>query len=142
MIGASRHRLLQTAGAALAVPEAAQVTDAASDFSFDFSAAVGGPITKIADRYAAEFQRDKPSIKVTPIYTGTYQDTLTIDDIRAKAKYPFGVAMLPTGKRRGSPTGVNFYLFANATRRTEGQRYGVRRDASRRLGNAGDPDLC
>ena len=42
--------------------------------------------------------------------------TGNLSNIRANAKFPFGVAMLPAGKRRGSPTGGgNFYLFANAT---------------------------
>src|SRR5271169_1269394 len=48
-----------------------------TEISFYFPVAVGGPITKIIDGYAADFQRENPSIKVTPIYAGTYQDTLT-----------------------------------------------------------------
>src|SRR4029077_5882723 len=35
-----------------------------------------------------------------------------LTNVRANAKFPFGVAMLPANKRRGSPTGGgNFYLF-------------------------------
>ena len=49
----------------------------ATEISFYFPVAVGGPITKIIDGYAADFQRENPGIKVTPIYAGTYQDTLT-----------------------------------------------------------------
>src|SRR5579872_4407153 len=77
MIQATRRRLLQTAAAALAMPAVARAADAATEISFYFPVAVGGPITKIIDAYAAEFQRENPSIKVTPIYAGTYQDTLT-----------------------------------------------------------------
>jgi len=36
--------------------------------------------------------------------------------VKANAKFPFGVAMLPSGKRRGSPTGGgNFYVFKKST---------------------------
>jgi sn-glycerol 3-phosphate transport system substrate-binding protein len=38
--------------------------------------AVGGPITKIVDGYAADFTKENPSIRVKPIYTGTYQETI------------------------------------------------------------------
>ena len=42
--------------------------------------------------------------------------TGNLANIRANAKFPFGVAMLPAGQRRGSPTGGgNFYLFKAAT---------------------------
>ena len=42
--------------------------------------------------------------------------TGNLSNIRANAKFPFGVAMLPADKRRGSPTGGgNFYLFKSAT---------------------------
>jgi sn-glycerol 3-phosphate transport system substrate-binding protein len=75
MIAASRRRLLQTV-AALTLPAVARAAEA-TEISFYFPVAVGGPITKIIDGYAADFQRDNPSIKVTPIYAGTYQDTLT-----------------------------------------------------------------
>ena len=77
MISASRRCLLRTAAATLALPAIARAADAATEISFYFPVAVGGPITKIIDGYAADFQRDNPAIKVTPIYAGTYQDTLT-----------------------------------------------------------------
>ena len=41
--------------------------------------------------------------------------TGNLSNIRANAKFPFGVAMLPRGMRRGSPTGGgNFHLFKAA----------------------------
>lgn len=43
---------------------------------FYFPVAVGGPVTKIIDGYAAEFMKANPGIKVTPIYAGTYQETI------------------------------------------------------------------
>ena len=52
--------------------------------------------------------RDFLEQKVAMIWTTTGN----LSNIRANAKFPFGVAMLPAGKRRGSPTGGgNFYLF-------------------------------
>jgi sn-glycerol 3-phosphate transport system substrate-binding protein len=42
--------------------------------------------------------------------------TGNLSNIRGNAKSPFGVAMLPADKRRGSPTGGgNFYLFKSAS---------------------------
>jgi len=43
---------------------------------FYFPVAVGGPITKLIDQYAADFNKENPSIKVSPIYAGSYQDTI------------------------------------------------------------------
>ncbi len=42
--------------------------------------------------------------------------TGNLTNVRTNAKFPFGVAMLPANKRRGSPTGGgNFYLFKKST---------------------------
>jgi sn-glycerol 3-phosphate transport system substrate-binding protein len=42
--------------------------------------------------------------------------TGNLTNVRANAKFDFGVAMLPAGKRRGSPTGGgNFYISKKAT---------------------------
>ncbi len=38
--------------------------------------AVGGPITKIIDGMATDFEKANPDIKIKPIYAGTYQETL------------------------------------------------------------------
>jgi sn-glycerol 3-phosphate transport system substrate-binding protein len=62
--------------ATLAMPAIVRA-EAGTEISFYFPVAVGGPITKIIDGYAADFQRENPGITVTPIYAGTYQDTLT-----------------------------------------------------------------
>ena len=47
-----------------------------TEISFFFPVAVGGPITKFIDEYAADFGKENPGIKVTPIYAGSYQDTI------------------------------------------------------------------
>lgn len=47
-----------------------------TEISFYYPVAVGGPITKLIDAYAAEFQKENPGIKVNPIYSGTYQESI------------------------------------------------------------------
>src|SRR5512144_653427 len=50
--------------------------------------------------------------KVAMIWTTTGNLT----NVKNNAKFDFGVAMLPAGKQRGSPTGGgNFYIFAKST---------------------------
>ena len=49
---------------------------AQTEISFYYPVAVGGPITKIVDGLAADFEKENPGIKVKPIYSGTYQETL------------------------------------------------------------------
>ena len=45
-----------------------------------------------------------------------WHTTGNLSNIRANAKFPFGVAMLPAHRRAGSPTGGgNFHLFKGAT---------------------------
>ena len=84
MTSTSRRRLLQISGTALALPAIARAADT-TEINFYFPVAVGGPINKIIDGYAADFQHDNPSIKVTPVYAGTYQDTLTKAQTALKA---------------------------------------------------------
>src|SRR5947199_2017602 len=62
------------AGSALTAPALAQGT---AEVSFFYPIAVGGPITKIIDGYAADFEKADPSIKVKPIYSGSYQESIT-----------------------------------------------------------------
>ncbi len=65
---------LALAGAAkLAAPALAQ---GQTRLNFYYPVAVGGPITKLIDTMCADFERENPSIKVQPIYTGSYQDTI------------------------------------------------------------------
>ena len=49
---------------------------AQTEVTFYFPVAVGGPITKIIDGYAADFNKENPAYKVTPVYAGTYQETI------------------------------------------------------------------
>lgn len=68
LVGAS-----STLGAAVAAPALAQGT---TDVSFFFPVAVGGPITKVIDTFAADFTKENPSIRIVPTYAGTYQETI------------------------------------------------------------------
>ena len=61
------------ASSVIAKPALAQST---TEISFYYPVAVGGPITKIIDGYAADFQKDNPGITVKPIYAGAYQETI------------------------------------------------------------------
>lgn len=47
--------------------------------TFYYPIAVGGPLTKVIDGYARQFEKENPGIKVNPIYAGNY------DDARIKA---------------------------------------------------------
>ncbi len=52
------------------------MAQAQTEISFFYPVAVGGPIAKIIDDFATGFTKENPSIKVTPIYAGSYQDTI------------------------------------------------------------------
>ena len=62
-----------TAAGALAAPA---IVRAATEITFYYPIAVGGPITKIIDGYVADFEKENPGITIKAIYAGTYQDTL------------------------------------------------------------------
>src|SRR4051812_33514097 len=47
------------------------------EISFYYPVAVGGPITKLVDTFAADFEKENPGIKVKPIYSGSYQESIT-----------------------------------------------------------------
>jgi sn-glycerol 3-phosphate transport system substrate-binding protein len=49
---------------------------AQTEISFFYPVAVGGTIAKFIDDFAADFTKENPGIKVTPIYAGAYQDTI------------------------------------------------------------------
>jgi sn-glycerol 3-phosphate transport system substrate-binding protein len=55
------------------------LASADTEITFYYPIAVGGPLTKVIDGYAAEFEKSNPGVKVKPIYAGNY------DDARIKA---------------------------------------------------------
>ena len=65
------------AGFVAAALSALVLAQAPVEISFYYPVAVGGPITKIVDGLAADFEKENPGIKVKPIYAGTYQDSIT-----------------------------------------------------------------
>jgi sn-glycerol 3-phosphate transport system substrate-binding protein len=67
---------LTAAALALAL-SAGPVAAQTAELSFYYPIAVGGPVTKIIDGLAADFEKENPGIKVKPIYSGSYQDTIT-----------------------------------------------------------------
>jgi len=69
-------RRIGKAIAALAAAAAVTAASAQTEISFYYPVAVGGPITRIIDGLAADFEKENPGIKVKPIYAGTYQETI------------------------------------------------------------------
>ena len=67
---------------------------AATEISFYFPVAVGGPVTKIIDGYAAEFNKANPDIKVNPVYAGSYQETVVKALTAHKANKPPAAAII------------------------------------------------
>jgi len=47
-----------------------------TEVTFYYPVAVGGPITKIIDGYCEQFEKENPGIKVKPVYSGTYQESI------------------------------------------------------------------
>jgi sn-glycerol 3-phosphate transport system substrate-binding protein len=85
-------RIVATAGVAAALLSSPAF--AASEITFYYPIAVGGPIPKIIDGYAAEFQKQHPDIVVKPVYAGSYQDSIVKAMTAAKAGNPPDVAVL------------------------------------------------
>jgi sn-glycerol 3-phosphate transport system substrate-binding protein len=67
---------------------------AAQEITFYYPVAVGGPITKIVDQMAADFERENPGIKVKPVYAGTYQETIVKALTAHKSGTPPATAIL------------------------------------------------
>ncbi len=77
MISKSIRRWLAPLAAAVALAVAsAACAQAPVEVSFFYPVAVGGPITKIIDGYAADFEKENPGIKLKPIYSGSYQESI------------------------------------------------------------------
>jgi sn-glycerol 3-phosphate transport system substrate-binding protein len=70
------NQLVAAAAIALGGLPGAVLAQTPTEISFFYPVAVGGPIAKIVDDFAADFSRENPGVKVTPIYAGSYQDTI------------------------------------------------------------------
>ncbi|MEP7061138.1 MAG: ABC transporter substrate-binding protein [Betaproteobacteria bacterium] len=64
------------AGTLALVAAAAAAAQTTVEVPFFYPVAVGGPITKIIDGYAADFEKENPGIKLKPIYSGSYQESI------------------------------------------------------------------
>jgi sn-glycerol 3-phosphate transport system substrate-binding protein len=84
--------LAVTAGAALLLSGVA--ARAATELSFYYPVAVGGPITKIIDGMVADFENANPDAKIKAIYTGTYQESITKAMTALKSGEPPNLAVL------------------------------------------------
>ncbi|MCA0401608.1 MAG: ABC transporter substrate-binding protein [Proteobacteria bacterium] len=69
-----RFLVATAASAALVRPSLAQ--GGPVKISFFYPIAVGGAVTRLVDNLAKEFNRLNPDVEVTPVYAGTYQETL------------------------------------------------------------------
>ena len=83
--------LAVTAGAALLL---SGVAVRATELSFYYPVAVGGPITKIIDGMVADFGKANPDAKIKAIYTGTYQESITKAMTALKSGEPPNLAVL------------------------------------------------
>jgi sn-glycerol 3-phosphate transport system substrate-binding protein len=75
-------------GLAAAVFAGAALAQGPVEVPFYYPVAVGGPITKIIDGYAAAFEKENPGIKLKPIYSGSYQESIAKALTAAKSGDP------------------------------------------------------
>jgi sn-glycerol 3-phosphate transport system substrate-binding protein len=91
-------RLAKVTAAALALVLAmligGAVAQQTTEITFYYPIAVGGPITKIVDGYAEQFSKENPSIRVKPVYTGTYQESIVKALTAHKSNEPPTTAIL------------------------------------------------
>ena len=73
---------------------AAFAAAADTEITFYYPVAVGGPITKTVDQMSADFEKENPGIKVKPVYTGTYQESIVKALTAHKAGQPPTTAIL------------------------------------------------
>ncbi|MDF3822729.1 extracellular solute-binding protein, partial [Leptospira sp. 96542] len=69
------NRFLMTSAMALGLGHLA-LAQTVTEVPFFYPVAVGGPITKVVDGLADEFNKAHPGIKINPVYAGTYQETI------------------------------------------------------------------
>jgi sn-glycerol 3-phosphate transport system substrate-binding protein len=79
------------AACAAPLPAAAQRV---TEVNFYYPVAVGGPVTKTIDQMAADFSKENPDIKVNPIYSGTYQESIVKALTATKSGKPPQLAVL------------------------------------------------
>jgi sn-glycerol 3-phosphate transport system substrate-binding protein len=120
-------------------------TALATEISFYYPIAVGGPVARSISQLVEEFEREHPAITVRPIYTGTYKDSVAkaltahrsgnppdlavlfaVDMytlIDADAIVPFDE--LVSGDRSGPAWLESFYPALMANSRAAGKTWGI-----------------
>ncbi len=76
MIHLNRRTALGGALAAALALSTAPASAQDMELRFYYPIAVSGPITKLIDGYAAEFEKQNPGVKIKPIYAGDYVQTI------------------------------------------------------------------
>jgi sn-glycerol 3-phosphate transport system substrate-binding protein len=66
----------------------------AQELQFYYPIAVGGPITRLIDQMAADFEKENPGVRIKPVYTGSYQDTIAKTLTALKGGEPPHLAIL------------------------------------------------
>jgi sn-glycerol 3-phosphate transport system substrate-binding protein len=91
-----RRNLLKAAATAATLSMLAAPTWAQKpvEVTFYYPIAVGGPLHKVIDQFAADFEAENPTIKVKPVYSGTYQESLVKAMTAAKSGQPPTMAVL------------------------------------------------
>lgn len=64
------------------------------ELTFYYPVAVGGPVTKTIDQMAADFEKENPGIKLKPVYSGTYQESIVKALTAFKSGQPPHIAVL------------------------------------------------
>ena len=72
----------------------AQPAAADTELTFYYPIAVGGPLTKVIDGLAADFEKENPGIQVHPIYAGNYDDARIKALAALKAGQPAQISVL------------------------------------------------
>jgi sn-glycerol 3-phosphate transport system substrate-binding protein len=88
------NKLFKFASVILAAAAGCAFAQRPTELTFYYPVAVGGPVTATIDAMVADFSKENPSIKVTPVYSGTYQESVVKALTAAKSGKPPHVAVL------------------------------------------------
>src|SRR6478609_949795 len=87
-------KILTVAFAALVAATTPVAAQKVTEINFYYPVAVGGPVTKTIDQMAADFAKENPDVKVNPIYSGTYQESIVKVLTATKSGKPPQLAVL------------------------------------------------
>jgi len=76
MNNVTRRAALAGIASSLAAPAIVRAQNAPMEIQFFFPIAAAGPITKIIDGYARDFEALHKDIRIKPVYAGNYDDTI------------------------------------------------------------------